>query len=123
MMTDTVAERLFRNATAGTDVVARIFALEPIDGTSEWRCKIEIRGLDSPYEASLIGVDSFQALTAGLSVLCAHLEKHEANLAFLDGAPGDAALPLIAHCCFPETKTEAYRFILEKDRELLASLP
>lgn len=120
-MTGIVAERLLRNATTGTDVIARLFAPEPIDGTSEWRCKIEIQGLESPDEASLIGVDSFQALTAGLRVLCARLEKHEADLTFLDGAPGDAGLPLIAECCFPETKAEAYRFILEKDRELLDS--
>jgi hypothetical protein len=121
MMTDIVAERVLRHATAGTDVVARIFAPVPIDETSEWSCKIEIQGLERPYEKPIIGVDSFQAMVLALKLLCTYLEKHEAELAFLDGAPGDIGLPLIASCCVPETKTEAYCFICEKDRELLTS--
>jgi hypothetical protein len=120
MMTAVVAERILRHATAGTDVVARIFVPEPINGTSEWSCRIEIQGLENSFERPIIGVDSFQAMVLGLKLLCTYLEKHEAHLAFLDGAPGDIGLPLIASCCVPETKAEAYRFIREKDRELLA---
>ncbi|MGJ4939497.1 DUF6968 family protein [Bradyrhizobium sp. HKCCYLS1011] len=118
-MTVIVAERTFRNVTTDTDVVARLFAPERIAGTSEWSCEIEILGLERSFERSIIGVDSFQALCLGLRRLCTLLASHEATLAFLDGAPGDVDIPLIASCCFAQTRIEASRFITERDRELL----
>ena len=79
-------------------MTARIFAPERTGDSSECSCRIEVLGLETPFERSLIGVDSFQALELATSLLCTLLESHEASLAFLDGSPGDCALPLIASC-------------------------
>jgi uncharacterized protein DUF6968 len=117
-MTTIVAERTYRNVASNTDVVARLFAPEPADD-SEWHCRIEIQGLKSPIDKMIIGSDSFQALCLGLQLLCKFLASEEASLAFLDGEPGDADIPLITSCCFPQTRIDASRFILERDRELL----
>ena len=76
--------------------------------------------LSVPFEASIFGVDSFQALAGGMRVLCAFLEKHEASLAFLDGPPGDCALPLIASCD-PSLRAEAHEFIRSKIEHDLVS--
>ena len=73
-----------------------------------------------PFKSSVIGVDLFQSLYLGLRLLCAHLEKHEVGLAFLDDAPGDGHLPLIAYCP-PSLKAEVYRFIEGKIRDHLDS--
>jgi hypothetical protein len=118
-MTEIVAERFLRDPSSGACVIARIFAPERI-GKSEWTCKIEVQGLAAPFETSIMGVDSFQSLYLGLRILCAHLEKHEASLTFLDGAPGDGSLPLVS-ICPPEFKAEVHRFIEGKLRDHLAS--
>jgi hypothetical protein len=118
-MTEIVAERVLRDLSSGAPVIARIFAPERIE-ESEWTCKIEVQGLAAPFETSIMGVDSFQSLYLGLRVLCALLEKHEASLTFLDGAPGDASLPLVS-ICPPELRAEVHRFIEGKLRDHLAS--
>jgi hypothetical protein len=118
-MTEIVAERLLQDPSSGASVIARIFAPERTE-ESDWACKIEVQGLAAPFEASIIGIDSFQSLYLGLRVLCAYLEKHEASLTFLDGAPGDASLPLVS-ICPPEFKAEVHRFIEGKLRDHLAS--
>jgi hypothetical protein len=109
-----VAERLFRDSNSGACVTARIFAPERIGDSSECSCRIEVLGLAMPFERSLIGVDSFQALELAMSFLCKHLERHERSLAFLDGSSGDCALPLIAFCP-PSLKDEVRELILSKD--------
>jgi len=119
-MTEIVAERLFRESNSGACVTARIYVPERIGKSSEWACKIEVQGEAMPFERSVVGVDSFQSLYLGLRLLCSHLEKHEVGLAFLDGAPGDGALPLIAYCP-PALKAEVYRFIEGKIRDQLDS--
>src|SRR5882672_11197390 len=112
-MNEIVAERVFRDANSGAPVTARIFAPQSI-GESEWSCKITIEGLETPYERSIIGVDSFQALFGGLRVLCAQLEKQEPSLAFLDGPRGDCALPLIISWSYrPSLRAEASRLVQE----------
>ena len=98
-MTDiVVAERRFRDSNSGASVTARIFAPRPSEDSSEWSCRIDIQGLAAPFDKSIFGVDSFQALELATSLLCTILERHEAGLAFLDSPPGDCALPLIAFC-------------------------
>jgi hypothetical protein len=110
-MTGIVAERLFRESNSGARVTARLFLPERSEG--DWSCRIEVQGLSVPFETSIFGVDSFQALAGGMRVLCAYLEKHEACLAFLDGPPGDCALPLIASCD-PPLRAEVHEFIRSK---------
>jgi len=119
-MAEIVAERMFRDSSSGAGVTARIFAPERIAGTSEWSCKVEVRGLPMPLEQSLIGVDSFQALELGLRLLWSYLEKHEANLAFLDGPPGDCSLPLIAFCP-PSLRAEMRKLIDDKVKDYFVS--
>ncbi|MGJ5131554.1 DUF6968 family protein [Bradyrhizobium oligotrophicum] len=121
-MTMIVAERTYRNVATGNDVAARVFAPERVDDF-EWRCRIAIEGLESPVDKWISGVDSFQSLCLGLKLLCRLLTEDEGSLAFLNGDPGDVDVPLIADCCFPQTRTEALRFITERDRELLDALP
>jgi hypothetical protein len=101
-------------------VTARIFAPERTGRSSEWSCKIEVQGLAMPFESSVLGVDSFQSPYLGLRLLCAHLEKYEASLAF-DGPPGDGGLPLIELCLPPSLKPEVNRFIEGKIRDHLSS--
>jgi len=105
-----VAERVFRDSNSGACVTARIFAPERNEDSSEWSCKICVEGLATPFERSIFGVDSFQALELATSLLCTLLESHEASLAFLDGSPGDCALPLIAGCP-PALKADVRAFI------------
>jgi len=111
-----VAERVFRDSNSGASVTARIFAPERNEDSSDWSCKICIEGLEgleglaTPFERPIFGVDSFQALELATSLLCTVLESHEASLAFLDGSPGDCALPLIAGCP-PSLKAEVRAFI------------
>jgi hypothetical protein len=50
-------------------------------------------------------------------LLCAHLEKYEASLAFPDGPSGDGGLPFIALCLPPSLKPEVHRFIEGKIRD------
>jgi hypothetical protein len=119
-MTEIVAERLFRDSSSGACVTASIFAPERIGESTEWSCRIEVQGLAMPFEKSLIGVDSFQVLELATSLLCSHLEKHEVSLAFLDGSPGDCALPFIAFCP-PSLKAEARQFIRSKITDDLGS--
>ena len=95
-------------------MTARIFAPERTGDSSECRCRIEVLGLATPFERSLVGVDSFQALELAMSFLCSHLERHERSLAFLDGSSGDCALPLIAFCP-PSLKEEVRELILSRD--------
>jgi len=62
-MTDiVVAERRFRDSNSGASVTARIFAPRPSEDSSEWSCRIDIQGLAAPFDKSIFGVDSFQAL-------------------------------------------------------------
>jgi hypothetical protein len=86
------------------------------EDASDWSCKIDIQGLATSFERSIFGVDSFQALELATSLLCTILERHEANLAFLDGSPGDCALPLIADCP-PSLKAEARDFIRNRIKD------
>jgi len=110
-MTDiVVAERVFRDATSGASVTASIFAPRMSEASSDWSCRIDIQGLEAPFDRSIFGVDSFQALQLATSLLCTILERHEAGLAFLDGPPGDCALPLIASCP-PSVKADVREFI------------
>jgi hypothetical protein len=90
-------------------------------GQSEWSCKVTVQGLAIPLETSALGVDSFQSLYLGLRLLCAHLEKYEANLAFPGGSPGDGGLPLIALCLPPSLKPDVNRFLEAKLRDHLSS--
>lgn len=110
-MSEIIAERLFRSRKE-TPVVARVYAPERIGKSSEWSCKIEVKGLEPPYEATSIGVDSFQALYSGLRVLCAHLDKSAATLSFLDGDEGDIDTPLIVSWSYGlSLKAEVHRLI------------
>src|SRR5262245_24706040 len=93
-MGEFIAERLFRTVN-GTPVVARIYPPERMGRSSEWSCKVEVQGLEAPFEKSGIGVDSFQALSSGFRLLCAHLDTVAATLTFLDGKKGDIGTPLI----------------------------
>jgi hypothetical protein len=113
-----IAERQFHKSAPGTSVIARIFAPEP--NPPDWSCKIEIDGLDHPYEKEVFGVDSLQALYLALRLLCAHLEKHEQDLAFLDGPVGDCGLPLVVPWLFGSSgKNEVYDLIERKVEERL----
>ena len=113
-----MAERFLRKSDSGAQVVARIFEPEEIGQSSEWSCKIEVQGLGEPYERSIIGVDSFQALCSALRVLCAYVERHEQNLVFLDGEEGDCGLPLIMPWDFGAAlKAEMYELINSKIEE------
>ena len=97
-------------------MTARIFAPERNEDLSDWSCKICIEGLATPFERPIFGVDSFQALELATSLLCTLLERHEASFAFLDGSPGDCALPLIASCP-PSLKAEVRAFIHTKIKD------
>ena len=117
-----VAERFFRNANSGAPVTARIYPPEKMGQSSEWLCKIEVQGLEAPFERSIVGVDSFQALYLALRLLCVHLDKYAESLTFLDGTAGDCGLPLIMPWDFgPSLKAEAYRLIESKILESLNS--
>jgi hypothetical protein len=117
-MSESMAERVLRSSDTGELVTARLHAPERIGQSSEWSCKIEVQGLDAPYERSIIGVDSFQALCLALRVLCAHLDKHARALKFLDGPTGSCGLPLIMPWSFDSAlKAEMYRLIESKIRE------
>ena len=88
--------------------------------SSEWSCKIEVKGLEPRFEQASIGVDSFQALYGGLRLLCAHLDKVATTLTFLDGREGDVGTPLIVPWSFtPLLKAEVYRLIERKIKEEL----
>jgi hypothetical protein len=118
-MTDIIAERLFKTRR-GAPVAARIYAPRRMERSSEWSCKVEIEGLESPLEKRVIGVDSFQALELGLCLLCRHIDKIAATLTFLNGPEGDAATPLIVPWSFsPPLKAEVYRLIDGKIKEEL----
>jgi len=121
-MSEIVAERCFRTSE-GKPVVARLYRPEKMGSSSEWSCKIEVQGLEPPFERSSIGVDSFQALYLALRGLCVQLDKTAANLVFLDGEAGDAATPLIMAWSFSRSlKTEVYRLIQKRiEDELDAS--
>jgi hypothetical protein len=113
-MGEIIAERSFRTPE-GKPVVARVYQPEKIGSSSEWSCKIEVQGLESPFERSSMGVDSFQALYLALRGLCVQLDEIADNLVFLDGEAGDAATPLIMPWSFSRSlKTEVYRLIQEK---------
>ena len=120
-MTDiVVAERVFRDSNSGASVTAQIFVPQRDEDSSDWSCKICIEGLATPFERSIFGIDSFQALELATSLLCTVLESHEASLAFLDGSPGDCALPLIAGCP-PSLKAEVRAFIRTRIKDDLES--
>jgi len=116
-MTDVIAQRVFRTRK-GTAVVVRIHAPRKMPKSSEWSCKVDIKGLKAPYEHAAVGVDSLQALYLGLRVLCAHLDKLEPTLSFLDGKEGEIDTPLIMPWSYgPVLKSEMYRLINKKIRE------
>jgi len=120
-MTDVIAQRLFRTRK-GTGVVARVHAPEKMPHSSEWSCKVDVKGLEAPFEQAGIGVDSFQALCLGFRLLCAHLDKYAATLRFLDGKEGDVGTPLIVPWSFtPSLKAEAYRLIDGKIKQELGA--
>jgi hypothetical protein len=81
-----------------------------------WSCKIEVSGLESPFEQTIMGGDSFQALYLGLMVLCRHLEKYESSLRLTNEGEADAGLPLIS-ICPAAAKSDVHHFILEKIRK------
>jgi uncharacterized protein DUF6968 len=119
-MSEVIAERLFRTPE-GRPVVARIYIPEKMGQSSEWSCRVEVQGLEAPFEKSSIGVDSFQALCSGLRLLCVHLDKI-ATLTFLDGEAGDCGTPLIMPWTFgPSLKAEVYRLIEGKIEDELDS--
>ena len=118
-MNDIIAERLFQ-AREGGPVVARIYAPERMGQSSEWSCKVAISGLDVPYEETVIGVDSFQAVYLGLRLICTQIEKVASTLRFLDGEEGDPCTPLIYPWSYsPSLKAKMYRLIDEKIKEEL----
>jgi len=114
-----MAERIFRNPNSGEPVVARLYAPHPV-GASEWSCELEIQGLEAPFQKSVIGVDSFQALNSALCVLCAHLDKHAGSLTFEDGAPGDGVPMIVTWDYDHKLKPEVYQLIESKVRDSLA---
>jgi hypothetical protein len=121
-MGEIVAERLFRNSDSKAPVTARIYVPEKMGQSSEWSCKITVEGLDAPFEQTIIGVDSFQALYLALRRLCVHLEKYEGTLTFLDGAVGDCGFPLIVPWNFGcSLRAEVYQLIERKIEEHLNS--
>ena len=120
-MSKIVAERILQKSGSSVWVAARIYAPEKIAHSTEWSCRIEVQGLGDPWEKSIIGVDSFQALYSALRVLCAHIERYEQSLTFLDGEEGDAGLPLIIPWDFGASlKTEIYQLINKKISESFA---
>jgi hypothetical protein len=120
-MSEPVAERVFRNSDTGDPVTARLYAPERI-GQLEWSCKIEVQGLDAPFERSVTGVDSFQALYFALRVLCLHVDKYAATLKFLDGLTGECGLPLVMPWPLDSAlKAEMYRLIESEIMEKLDS--
>ena len=120
-MSEIIAERSFRTPD-GKPVVARVYRPEKIGGSSEWSCKIEVQGLEAPFEQSSIGVDSFQALYLALRGLCVHLDKIADNLLFLDGKAGDSGTPLIMPWSFGGSlKAQVYELIQEKIEDELNS--
>lgn len=120
-MTDVIAQRLFRTRK-GTAVVARVHVPQKMPHSSDWSCRVDVKGLQTPYEHAAIGIDSFQALYLGLRVLCAHLDKFAETLSFLDGKEGDAGTPLIVPWSFsPSLKAEVNRLIDGRIKEELAA--
>src|SRR5262245_25592596 len=113
-MSDVTAERIFRTAE-GMPVVARIYAPEKSDQRSEWSCRIEVQGLEAPFEQSALGIDSFQALYLGLRLLCVHLDKITATLTFSEGKAGECDTPLVMPWpSSPSLKAEVYELIIGK---------
>lgn len=117
-----VAERRFRTRN-GTAVVARLYAPERMAQSSEWSCKINLAGLEEPYEQIAIGVDSFQALCLGLRLLCAEIDKRAPTLSFLDGSEGYTGTPLILPWSYSGAlKAQVHRMINEKVKEELDAI-
>jgi len=121
-MITVIAERFFRTRS-GTAVVTRLYAPERMAQSSEWSCKIDISGLEAPYEQTAIGVDSFQALFLGLRLLCAEIDKRAATLSFLDGGEGYTGTPLILPWSYSDSlKAQVHRMINEKVKEELDAI-
>jgi hypothetical protein len=113
-MTHIIAERKFKQR-GGASVVARIYAPERIEGSSEWLCWVQIEGLETPFKKRAIGVDSFQALDLGLRLLYRNLDKIGKTLSFLDGPEGDTMTPLIVDWpSDPAGKAEIDRYVKDK---------
>ena len=120
-MSEVIAERQFRTLE-GTRVVAKIHLPEKLGQSYEWSCKVEVQGLETPFDKSSIGVDSFQALCSGLRLLCMHLDKIAETVTFLDGEAGDCGTPLIMPWTFgPSLKAEVYRLVEGKIKNELDS--
>ena len=112
-MSHLIAERIFQNLHTGASVAVRLFAPIPIKDSSEWSCNCEIQGIGDTISRQLIGVDSFQALSGAIRVLCVELQKHESKLTFLDGSPGDTGMPIVYPLPFFESslRLEIYDLI------------
>ena len=120
-MTDImVAERVFRDSNSGACVTARIFAPERDEELSDWSCKICIEGLATPFERSIFGVIHFRRWNWQQACSARCWKSTRRVLAFLDGSPGDCALPLIASCP-PSLKAEVRAFIRTKIKDDLQS--
>lgn len=113
-MTHIIAERQYKKRD-GALVVARIYAPQRIEGSSEWLCWVQIEGLEIPFKKRVIGVDSFQALHLGLRLLYGNLDKAAKTLSFLGGPEGDSMLPLIVDWPFgPAGKAEIDQYVRAK---------
>jgi hypothetical protein len=112
-MTHIIAERQFKQR-GGAPVVARIYAPQRIERSSEWLCWFEIEGLETPFKKRAIGVDSFQALNLGLRLLYTKLDTIAETLSFLDGPEGDTMTPLIVDSLGPAGKAEIDQFVNDK---------
>jgi len=90
--------------------------------SSEWSCRVEVFGLEPPFDKSSTGVDSFQALCLALRLLCVHLDKVTGNLVFLDGKADESGIPLIVPWSFgPSLKAEVHKLIQERIEDELNS--
>jgi hypothetical protein len=113
---------MFHDARTREPVVARIYMPKKLEGPSAWSCRIEVLGLESPFDADVTGVDSFQALYLAVRCLCMHLEPYEGGLRLLDGDAGDCGLPLIMPWHFGSLlKAEVYRLVQRRITEHLTS--
>ena len=112
-MTHIIAERVFKQR-GGAPVVARIYAPQRIERSSEWLCWVEIEGLETPFKKRAIGVDSLQALNLGLRLLYTKLDTIAETLSFLDGPEGDTMTPLIVDSLGPAGKAEIDRYVKDK---------
>ena len=120
-MSEVIAERILRTIASESSVTARIYAPEKMGRSSEWSCKVEIQGLEIPFEQSAIGADSFQALYLALRCLSVQLDQYAERLTF-EGRSDDCGILLITPWPFDTPlKAEIYRMIESKVLERLTA--